>query len=169
MKQKFFYQHMALLLTVSLLGLSACSTASSKAENAALAQQVQTEPQANTPEEIRNRAAEAFANAPGLTNEQKQKLEAIYQRTYREALAIRTEIGQSKSLLFKTVAKADYKSAEVDRLRKRIVDLDQKRLNIMFKALSDVQAVVGYGADKEEIYERLRDYEYPRGRVLTRQ
>lgn len=169
MRRMFYHQYKTLLIALTLLGLSACSTANTKAENADLTQKVQMEPPAQTPEEIRNRAAEAFADAPGLTNEQKQKLEAIYQRTYAEALAIRTEIGQSKSLLFKTVAKADYKSNEVDRIKKRIVDLDQKRLNLMFKALADVQAVVGYGADKEEIYERLRDYEYPRGRVLTSQ
>lgn len=169
MKQISYCQTLALLIALSFLGGAACSTSNTKAENAALTEQVQSEPPANSPEEIRNRAASVFADAPGLTNDQKQKLETIYQRTYAEAMAIRAEIGQSKSLLFKTVSKSDYKSNEVDRLKKRIVELDQKRLNIMFKALADVQAIVGYGADKEEIYERLRDYEYPRGRVLTGQ
>lgn len=130
-------------------------------------QRLRAEPSASSPEEIADRGAYDFITAPGLTHDQKQKVMRIYIRTYNEAVAIREEMGKAKSLLFKTVASQDFKSGDVDRLKSRIVALDQKRLEVMFKALADVQAVVGYGKDKEEIYKHFRDYEIPRHKNVS--
>jgi PBP1b-binding outer membrane lipoprotein LpoB len=146
------------LLAVLALFVSACTTEQKKAE---MDQTVKAQPTANSPEQIAQRAAESFANAPGLTADQKQKLMGIYAKTYGEATAIRTELGQSKSLLFKLVADSKTKSSEVNLLKKKITNLDQKRLALMFQALDEVQAVVGYGSDRDEIYKHLRDFEYP--------
>lgn len=146
-------------LAVLALFVSACSSEQKKAE---MDQMVKAQPIANSPEQIAQRAAESFANAPGLTEDQKQKLMGIYARTYGEAAAIRTELGQSKSLLFKLIADSKTKSSEVNLLKKKITTLDQKRLALMFQALDEVQAVVGFGSEKVEIYKRLRDFEYPR-------
>ncbi|MGZ3743959.1 MAG: hypothetical protein ACXWRE_09585 [Pseudobdellovibrionaceae bacterium] len=146
------------ILLLSSLLMAACSSAPKPTE---LEKQVKAQPPADTPEQIAQRAAEAFSNAPGLSAEQKQKLLAIYAKTYAEAMGIRTEIGQNKSLLFKLIASTNYKSGDVNQLKKKIIALDQKRLAVMFQALEDVQKVVGYGADKEEIYKHLRDFEFP--------
>ncbi|HEY8271978.1 MAG TPA: hypothetical protein VIG33_13895 [Pseudobdellovibrionaceae bacterium] len=156
MNKKFFALMTSSLLTAFLLG--ACSSEPKKTE---LERQVKAQPEANSPEQIAQRAAEAFSGAPGLSAEQKQKLMAIYAKTYAEAMSIRAEIGQSKSLLFKLIASTNYKSTDVNQLKKKITALDQKRLAVMFQALEDVQKVVGYGADKEEIYKHLRDFEFP--------
>lgn len=153
---------MAILL-IAGLGLPGCSS-SQKQQEASLEEQVQAQPEANTPEAIHARVVEAFDQAPGLTNEQKGQLSAIYNRTFSEAMMIRKEIGQSKSLMFELLATKDYRSKDVELLKKKITQLDQKRLNLMFKSLDDVQKVVGYGKDKEEIYRRLRDlnnWEHP--------
>lgn len=139
------------------LQLTACGTASK--EEADLNKKVQAEAPVDNPEAMVERAAQAFANIEGLAPEKKSKLSEIYTRTFTESMNIRKEIGQSKSLLFKTLAQNDYKNKEVNALKKKIVNLDQKRLNLMFKALEDVQAVVGKGADAEKIYEQLQDYD----------
>lgn len=141
-----------------------CATQGAKVN---LDQRVAAEPAANTPEEIADRGAYDFVTAPGLTHDQKEKVMAIYARTYNEAMAIREEIGKAKSLMFKTVAAKDFASGDVEKLKAKIVKLDQKRLDVMFKALADVQSVVGYGKDKEDLYRHFYDYEYPRHNGLS--
>lgn len=150
-------------VTAALLMVSVTMGCASKktTENPELDQRVRGEPTANSPEAIAHRAGQVFSSAPGLSPEQKMKLSDIYTHVYLEALSIRTEIGQSKSLLFKLVSSKDFKSKEVDQLKKKIVALDHRRLDIMFKALDDVQKVVGFGDDKGEIYQHFRQYELP--------
>ena len=131
--------------------------------NSALEEKIAAEPPAPDANAIALRAAETFSNAEGLTPQQKQKLMEIYHRTYEDAIAIQTEIGKSKSLLFKLISSVAYDSDDIDRIRKKVVDLDQKRLDLMFQALADVQGVVGYGKDKEQFYKHFYDYEIPRG------
>lgn len=156
------------ILCAGTLLIASCSS-KDKAADLEFERQIHAQPEANSPNEIADRAAEAFANAPGLTNEQKSKLKVVYQRVYGEASAIRKEIGQSKSMMFQLVASNDYKSADIQRLQKKIVALDLKRLDIMFKALEEVQGIIGYGKDKDELYWRLRHYEFPleRGFLLS--
>lgn len=141
------------------LGCASQATSSDKA----LDRQIEKQPEANNPQEILKRAAAAFSHAPGLSNDQKDKLADVYVKTYFEAMEIRKEIGKSKSLLFERVADSETDSRELEKLKQKIVDLDQRRLTVMFKALADVQAIVGYGADKKEIYKHLRDFEMLHG------
>jgi hypothetical protein len=133
-----------------------------------LEQRIQNEPSANTPDEIADRAAFDFVSAPGLSKGQKEKVMEVYRRTYQKALIIRTDIGKAKSLLFKTIALKDFSSGDIERLKTRIVELDQERLQIMFKALSDIQAVVGTGKDKEDFYKHFYDFEYPHHGQLSK-
>lgn len=150
-----------LITSISILALTSCMTPEKK-EEMALNEKIKTQEPADTPQHIAVRAAEAFAGAPGLTAEQKMKLHAVYTRVYSESMQIRRDIGQSKSLLFMTLANSDYKSADITRLKKKIVDLDQNRLNLMFGALEDVQHIVGKGIETEKIYKHLQEHEFPK-------
>lgn len=141
-----------------LLSLSSCTSAT-KTETAAIDNQIKTQAPADSPDQIRERAALAFSNAEGLTAEQKLKISVIYSRVYAESMRIRREMGQSKSLLFMTLAKVNYKDTEIKTLKSKIVRLDQERLNLMFGALDDVQGVVGKGVQAEKIYRHFQDYE----------
>ncbi len=154
------YLNSTILLTA--LFVMGCNSATKKQE-AEINQQVQEQQPANTPEKIAEHASEAFSKAEGLTETQRQKLMMIYAQTYTAAMDIRTEIGKSKALLFKKAADVNYKSNEIEILKKKIVDLDQKRLKLMFNALAEVQDIVGYGKDREQIYKHFYDYEIPRG------
>lgn len=150
------------ILVLSALILTACAT--TKKEEAELALKIKMQEPANTPDQIVHRAAVAFSNADGLTAQQKWMLSDIYSRVYTESMRIRHEMGQSKSLLFMTLAKVDYKSSEIDAIKKKIVELDQKRLKLMFDALDDVQRIVGKGIEAEKIYKHFEDYEMPNHR-----
>lgn len=148
-----------ILLFTSLFFAVSCATTSSTQSD--LNQRIQAEKRADSPEEIAQRAAEIFSQAPDLTAEQKSKLQALYLKTYAESRQIRKEIGQMKSLLFKEAANKKFKSKDVNELTRKILDADQKRLNLMFSALEEMQSIVGYGNNKKELYEHLRNYDYP--------
>ena len=152
-----------LLAAISISGCASTGAKSESCEDQKNKQQAQTK----APGEIASMAAKAFADAPGLTEDQKQKLLLVYSRTYSQAINIRTQITQSKSLLFKLVVTNAFNSPEVDGLKKKIVDLDQDRLNVMFKALADVQKIVGSSENREEIFRHFQDYEIPRGELLS--
>lgn len=156
---KYFLKSLSI---VGLVLITTACTSQQKAEEKQLNQNIQAQKPADTPEQIADRAAMAFSNVEGLTPEQKLKLSNIYKNVYLESMKIRREIGQSKSLLFMTLAKVDYKAKDITNLKKKIVELDQRRLNLMFEALDDVQNVVGRGVEAEKIYKHLEDYEMPR-------
>lgn len=108
---------------------------------------------------IKQSAVDTFANAPGLTDVQKQKLGDVVSKVAKEGAEIRKQIGDAKTDLFKVASSKAFSSKEVTEVRDKITKLDQKRLAIMYQALADVQAIVGFGPDKEELYRRLRDYD----------
>ena len=110
---------------------------------------------------------EAFMNSPDLTAAQKEQLKSIFVRTMGQARTLSAELSDAKSRMFQTLASRDYKSKDITTLKKEITTIDQKRLDLMFGALSEVQGVVGYGADKEKIYKQLRDYDLYHGDRLT--
>lgn len=151
------------LLLLGMLFIIECTSPSikDKASSDTLSQKIKSEPPAETAEAIANRGAETFVNSPHLTAEQKQKIMVIYIRTYNDAKRIRADIGKSKSLLFNLMATKKNDSKEVEALKRHIIQLDQSRLNIMFTALKEVQAIIGTGKDKEEIWKHFRDFEYP--------
>lgn len=149
-----------LLLLISFLLVAGCAS-KAPTDNSNLDQRIKAEAPANTPEEIAQRAADVFASAPGLTGDQRKKLNALYLKVYEESRKIRKEIGQMKSLLFKEAAAKKFKSKEINDLTSKIVEADQRRLNLMFSAFEEMQNIVGYGDDKKDIYEYLRKYDYP--------
>lgn len=122
----------------------------------------------NPAEEIASKGAAEFVNSSALNPEQKQKIMLIYSRVYMDAASIRKEILQAKSEIFKMIANLKHNSKEINTLKNKIIRLDKQRLDIMFKALKDVQDVVGYGPDKEDIYRHFYDFEIPRYKNMSK-
>ncbi len=110
---------------------------------------------------------DSFMNSPDLTAAQKEQLKSIFVRTMGQARSLSAELAEAKSRMFQTLATRDYKSKDISVIKKEITAIDQKRLDLMFGALSEVQGVVGYGAEKEKIYKQLRDYDLYRGDHLS--
>lgn len=156
MKVKF------LILTVAVVG-GLTSMGCATGEDKAMEKQVQAEPTPHGPDAIAARGAQTFLQAPGLTDEQRRKLLEIHTRVYAENSEVQAEIGKAKSLLFKSMISEKYDAALVSNLKKKIVNLDQRRLKIMFGALEDVEKVVGRGPDKEPIYRRFYDHDHQPG------
>lgn len=150
----------AFFVTTLLFLGSACST-NEKQEEQRLTEKVNNQSSADSPNEILERAASKFSNAEGLTYAQKEKLASIYVRVYIESMQIRSAIGKSKSLIFETLASPNYKDSELNSLKDRVVELDKKRLTVMFNALDEVRSIVGTGVGKENFYKHFERYEVP--------
>lgn len=146
---------------IATLVLMSCAEVTKKNQQIQSEQKktVQEMPPVEAPQDIVMRAASIFQGSPDLSDEQKNQLRDIYTGVYDESMAIRSEIGENKTLLYMTLVKKDYKSSEINKLTKKIVALDKKRLDIMFKALKDVQKIVGRGAAKEGLYKQLGSLE----------
>lgn len=86
---------------------------------------------------------DAFMNAPGLTDAQKIKLSEIMKATFGEAQKIKLEIANQKVDLFEVITNPAAQDSEVTKIKRKIVELDKKRLDLMFKSLDAVQKVVG--------------------------
>ncbi len=145
---------------LAIVAIAGCSS-SQNLRKQEIDRAVRAEPAISSPEEIANRAVEILSNAPGITLQQRADLSRIYTEAYLENYSIRTEIGKTTSLLFKVIASKNYKSSEVTQLKNKIRDLDHLRLKKAFKALDDIQAVVGYGANKEDTYKYFEYYDFP--------
>lgn len=156
---KIFYIISVAVFTLFLN--TACSSTETNPDQKAV---VCPQEPAPSPQEIIQKAALAFSKAPGLTPDEKTRLNDIYTRIYMEALEIRQEMGQAKSLLFRKLASAKYKNKEIVDLKNKIVKLDKRRLNLMFEALDEVQEVVGHGEENEKLYKFFEDFDPPRTR-----
>jgi hypothetical protein len=150
----------------SIIVIVSTSSTIGWSETAKLDKTIQLQRPANTPEAIRDRAAETFSNAPGLNSDQKLRIKKVYLQTYDSAKDIGMKIGKSKSLLFMTVAEKDYSAKDVEEIKGRIIELDNSRLKIMFSALEEVQKIVGPGRgpgkDRRDLYKHFFDFEEPK-------
>ena len=81
-----------ILALAALFGVGCQTTAG----NPTLDQKIQAETRADTPEAIAERAAQTFSSASGLNDEQRDKLNKLYLKTYAESWQIRKEIGLKK-------------------------------------------------------------------------
>lgn len=158
MKKRFIFLFKLSILAASLQGCAVNEPRPDPSQPTLAERQAANQP--NNP--IARRAAEDFIGMKGITPDQRARLITIYLSTYDQALKIQKEITTSKIKLFDVISSTSYSSGTVETLKQKIVDLDQTRLVIMFKALADVQDVVGYGKDKEPLYKHFYDFEHPR-------
>ena len=86
---------------------------------------------------------DAFMKAPGLSEAQKIKLSEIMKNAFSEAQKIKVAIANQKVDLFEAITNPSVKNSQVNKIKKSIVELDKKRLALMFSSLEDVQKIIG--------------------------
>lgn len=148
-----------LTIGTALLGLSACASKSEKQAEQKVEQSVQAENPATQKGELAARGANTFMNATGLTDAQKSKLMDVHAKTYTEAQKIGNELTQTKAALFKTLVSPTSTKKEINLLKKKIVSLDKQRLDTMFKAIEEVEKIVGKTAQSADIYKEFYNIE----------
>lgn len=146
------------LLALTSMVFAGCSTGTVSPK---LEAQIHEQPPLETTEMISNESIKTFTMSPELTLDQKERLKNIYLKISAEFTSTKTEIGQTKSLLFKMITDKNSSAKEMNQLKKKIVYLDKKRRSQMFKALDEVQKVVGFGKESEEAYRQFKELEFP--------
>lgn len=125
--------------------------------------QIQAEKPLNKPGDIAQKGHEAFLNAPGLTEAQKIKLNEIVSKTYADAILFKTELGKTKGALFEAMVSPTASPKEVNLLKKKVIDLDKKRLDLMLTAMDEVQKVIGRNKETAEYFRKIMKEHYMRG------
>lgn len=144
-----------LFLSTAFVAISACATKETQQAEKNVEKSIQTEAPATQKGELATRGAVTFMNAPGLTDAQKSKLMDIHAKTYTESQKIGNELTQAKSALFKTLVSPKSTKKEIYILKRKIVDLDKKRLETMFKAIEEVEKVFGKNEQTESVYKEF--------------
>lgn len=139
-------------LAVGVLVGCASEDKSTKTE---LDQKVAMQPAISEQGGVASAAHKAFMNAPGITEAQKIKLSEMLTSTFVEAAKIKMEFGKTKGALFEALVSPSSTKKEVDAFKKRLVDLDKKRLDIMIKSLEDTEKIIGKNQQTAEYFKRI--------------
>ena len=141
-----------LILFASLLSLSACTSAKTKAE---LEAQTKQQPVLQDSAQIEKAVKEELL--PGLTPDQQARILHIQDRVKTENAKIRTEMGQTQSLLIKKLSQPNSHLSDIDYLKKRMSTLSKERLNVMFTAIDETEKVLGRYPQRETVYQKLME------------
>jgi hypothetical protein len=129
---------MKAIILSSLLFLAACAT---KETNEKVDERVDKQ---ETQAAVDSREAhDTILQSPGLSSVEKEKLQGIYEKSFSQAAKIRQQVGKNKAALFDALTDENAKKGEVNALKRRIIDLERKHVDLMFKSLEDVASIVG--------------------------
>ena len=96
-------------------------------------------------------------SAPNLSAEQKQKLLGLHQKMAGDMTSLREEESKLKSVLFRSIIEPKFNNKEVERIKSRLISLDQKKMNMMFSALKETKKILGRAAIEDEKIYRMVD------------
>lgn len=89
-------------------------------------------------------------NASALTAEQKTKLMALEEKAHADHVAITEEIEKTKVVFIQTVLAPKMSQREYSVLKKKISDLDKKRLDNGFRVAAEVRKIINPAANTQE-------------------
>ncbi len=157
MKSNFLKRLEMTLGVLFLLANLSCATAShEKSEESKVDEKISQQHPSAEPGEMAIQGALTFSDMPGITEQQKLDLLKLNKETADEAHSLGMQIRQAKMTLFQTLSTPNYKKSEVAILKKKIVKLDKKRLDVMFHTLDKVEKIIGKSdVNKEKLYEHI--------------
>jgi hypothetical protein len=142
-----------LLVLISIAIFSSCAT--KKVDQNVDAKLAQTPP-VSGPAELNKDASNTIATAPGITDDQRAKLIAI-QKTIQEKLGkLREESLKMRELLIQEVVRTEnYNDNEVNRIKSRLKDVENKRLATLFKGLDQANDVLGHKTQRKQVIDSM--------------
>lgn len=84
-----------------------------------------------------------------LSDDQKNQFRELQTRMMVETAQNRDDTSKLKGVLFETLASPQYDRSKVEEIKRRLVKLNQARMENMFRALEEVQKIVGYLPPRE--------------------
>lgn len=136
----------AIAFTMALGLLTQGCTHSSKSSRE-LEEKVSNESNVTNRQELRQEAKETLDNAGSLTPEQKAKLLALQADAQSKIDALNQESLRLRSVLIKDVMATNYNEREVNLIKRKLKDVENKRLATIFTAVEDANKILGRKAE----------------------
>lgn len=142
------------LIALMALTLIASSCASNTVEKK-IDQEIKDVPASET-KSIAKTVKEQIA-ASGLTEEQKTKLMALEEKAHADHVAVTEEIEKTKIVFIQTLLAPKMSQREYSVLKKKLTELDKKRLDNGFKVAAEVRKIINPAANthEREIYKAV--------------
>ena len=128
--------------------ISACTTSP---EQKSIESQIEKEPRTFSQQQMVAKGHSILLNHPDMTEEQRRKMKRVYAETMAKSQKIRMEMSKVKGVFFKQLFKSTRNDKELRILRKKLIDLNEKKMDVMFDALYEAQTILGKGFPAEEI------------------
>lgn len=139
------------------LALQGCAT--SVKHN--LDQKLGQEQAVTTRTELRAEAGKTIEQAPGLTPEQRQALESLKSTAGAQMDQYSQQALKLRAILVKDLLSTKYDMDEVNLIKARLSDLEDRRLNVIFDAITKANTILGRQAALNQPI--FRDFIEPRG------
>jgi PBP1b-binding outer membrane lipoprotein LpoB len=124
-----------------------------------LAQETEVKSRADLKQEMKDR----IDTAAGLTDEQRSQLNSLREATQQKVSQLSRQSLQLKSVLVKDLVSTNYNEDEVNLIKKRIHDLEEKKVSTLFDAADQANRIMGHNAVKnQQVFNNI--FEVPHGR-----
>lgn len=127
-----------ILFVILMAGLFSCSHSTENKINNDIAKQPDV-----TSRQAVDAGREAIALSKNLTFEQKEKMLTLMEDTRTQVESIRQNESQVKSSLFKYIATGEFGDREIRVYRKKLIDFENQKLNVMFSSLKETRKILG--------------------------
>ena len=138
---------LTLIVAASLFILQGC--AHSRAEKE-LDSELAAEPTVKNTAQLSDEAGKAIQNEPNLTADQRAKLDALHKSIQTQNKELREESLKLRSQLIKEVFAAKYDVEEVAVIKKRLEEVEKKRLAVLFGAGDRANVILGRQAGRNQ-------------------
>ncbi len=132
-----------LIILMTLSFVVGCSSTSTQEQIAREKEVTESMP---TRSVMSQRVKSILRNSPNLNEDQRDKFLMLHSDVMSEVAIINDELRKSKVVMFNNMVADEYDAKKIRILRKSIVKLNKKKLNVMFDAMDESKKILGLEA-----------------------
>lgn len=144
-----------LIVVIALASAGFFQGCASAALNTKIDRELAQESAVKSRTDLRKEAGQLIQTTPGLTADQRSKLSSLRDTTRAQLDAMAGQSLKLRSVLLKTLVAANYNDDEVELIKQRIKDLEEKRLTVTFNAVEQANQILGH--ETEANRQRIMD------------
>lgn len=133
--------------TMSLL-ISGCANREKKAS---IERKIRHEKPVRSQKELLLKGHNIILHHPSLTHQQREKMQALYNKTYVQSAEVRKEMGKVKGVFFKELMSKSKNNRELEILKRKLLRLNAEKMNIMLDAMLKSREILGKRFPLEEL------------------
>ena len=140
-----------LVFALGVLALfQGCASGTTTTTENTLDQKVAAEQKVGTTKDLRSETNQILENTKGLTEDQRVKLSALRDKTNIAVDTNREESRRLRAVLVKDLVSPNYSAKEVRLIKKKLADLENSHIQIIFDAVDQANVILGRDALKNQ-------------------